>query len=155
MCLGIKYQETDGKERTILFLEKLAALPIRRDKGHIQWMTWGKRPDEVDPGFFPLGWARDASINAGKWNQYSPEIVSIAGNAFAVKDALQRENWIDIPRGYAIEAVIATVNNHKRLYIVTDQIPENYGWVHDRWPKLVEINHRAPTEGLNLKISKG
>lgn len=73
----------------------------------------------------------------GKWERYEPVKVLLAVEAFMEKDADKVSHWIDVPPGQAIEALVITNNNEQRIYIVTEDTPESFAWVHDRWPKLI------------------
>jgi len=137
MCGGAKYIEPSGKEWKIYFPNPKAALPVANSNGSIEWVKWGRRNEEQAP-FVQGGWARLDSIESGKWERYSPQHVKLAVQSFMEKDAAKISHWIDIPHGQAIEALIVEFDDDKRLYVVTEDTPAEYSWVHDRWPKIVE-----------------
>jgi hypothetical protein len=137
MCAGVQYIEPSGKERKIYFPNPKAALPVAHPTGELEWVKWGRRKEEQAP-FVQGGWARIDSIEAGKWDRYSPQSVILAAQGFMEKDAHKVSHWIDIPSGLAIQALIVKTELDKRLYIVTEDTPPEYSWVHDRWPKLTD-----------------
>jgi len=138
MCGGAKYIEPSGKEWKVYFPSPKAALPVVRPDG-VEWVKWGKRREEQAPGFVLGGWARIDSVEAGKWDKYQPDRVHLAIQAFMEKDAARTSHWIAVPPGKAVDALIISCNYERRLYVVTEATPPEYSWVHDRWPRLVEI----------------
>lgn len=135
MCSGIKFTESSGKEWKVYFPNPKAALPVANTDGSVEWVKWGRRKEEQAP-FVQGGWARSDSIELGKWERYSPVLVKLAVNSFMEKDAAKVSHWIDVPAGCAIEALIVRSNNEQRVYVVTEDTPEEFAWVHDRWPKI-------------------
>lgn len=138
MCAGVKYIEPSGKEWKVYFPNPKAALPVAQDDGSVEWVSWGRRREE-QASFVQGGWARKDSLEAGKWDKYKPEHVLLAAQGFMEKDAEKVSHWIDIPQGFAIEALVVENGTEKRLYIVTEDTPPEYSWVHDRWPKLLNV----------------
>ena len=137
MCGGAKFKESSGKEWKIYFPNPKAALPVAHKDGSIEWVKWGRRKEEQVP-FVQGGWARLDSIEAGKWERNNPTHVKLAVQAFMEKDADKVSHWIDVPNGQSIEALIIEYDGEKRLYVVTEDTPAEYSWVHDRWPRLVK-----------------
>ena len=133
MRSGAKYVDQAGKEWKIYFPIPRAALPVYRGD-QVEWVRWGCRRKELAAGFVQSGWARHDSILAGKWKCYASEFVQLAAIAFM--DAARVSHWIDVPAGMAIEALIVCIDAETRLYVVTEDTPEDYSWVHDRWPRL-------------------
>lgn len=137
MCSGVKYTEsTSGKEWKVYFPNPKAALPVFKSDGSVEWIKWGRRREEQAP-FVQGGWARSDSIELGKWERYNPNKVQLAAHGFMEKDAEKLSHWIDIPEGKAIEALIVQHNDEKRVYVVTEDTPEEFSWVCDRWPRIV------------------
>lgn len=135
MCGGARYVDRNGKDWKVYFPNPKAALPVIRGND-VEWVRWGRRKEESVPGFVQGGWARHDSIMAGKWERYSPESVQLAVIAFMEKDANRNSHWIDVPIGMALEALIVRFDDEARLYVVTENTPPEYAWVHDRWPKI-------------------
>jgi hypothetical protein len=136
MCSGVKYTDSSGKEWKVYFPNPKAALPVANEDGSVEWIKWGRRKEEQAP-FIQGGWARSDSIEQGKWERYSPVFVKLAVHSFMEKDAEKVSHWIHVPHGVAIEALIVKNNNEQRVYVVTEDTPEEYAWVHDRFPRLV------------------
>ena len=139
MCSGVKFTDSSSKEWKIYFPNPKAALPIAKKDASLEWVKWGRRKEEQAP-FVQGGWARADSIELGKWEKYKPVFVKLAVHSFMEKDAERVSHWIDVPKGQAIEALIVNNNDEQRIYVVTEDTPEEYSWVHDRWPRIVELN---------------
>ena len=137
MCGGVKYIEPNGKEWKVYFPSPKAALPVAKPDGTVEWIKWGRRREEQAP-FVQGGWARVDSIELGKWEKCQPVYAQLAVQSFMEKDAEKVSHWIDVPEGKAIQALIISNNDEQRIYIVTEDTPPDYAWVHDRWPKLVK-----------------
>lgn len=137
MCGGAKYTDKSGKDWTIYFPNPKAALPVLKKDGDVEWVTWGKRKEENNDFFSPGGWARLDSINEGKWNRYHPKPVLLPLQSFMEKDHDKKSHWIDVPQGYMIQGLLAAYEDQARVYVVTTETPDEYAWVHDRWPRLV------------------
>lgn len=138
MCGGAKYTDKSGKDWTIYFPSPKAALPVLKRDGDVEWVAWGKRKEEPAECFVNGGWARLDSIKQGKWKRFHPQPVILPVQSFMEKDHDRKSHWIDVPEGQAIQGLVAHVDDQIRLYVVTMDTPEEYQWVHDRWPRLVE-----------------
>ena len=137
MCGGAKYTDNNGKEWKIYFPNPKAALPVVTSNSNIEWLKWGKRREELAPGFIQGGWARLNSIREGKWARFHPKPIQLAVTSFMEKDEQKVSHWIDVPEDMAIQGLLASVNDEVRLYVVTEDTPSEYAWVHDRWPRLI------------------
>jgi len=139
MCAGAKFRDKlkADKEWTIYFPNPKAALPIANPDGTIEWVKWGRRKEEEAP-FVQGGWARLDSILDGRWERYNPRPVKLAVHAFMEKDETKASHWIDVPPGLAVEALVIE-RGEKRVYVVTEDTPLEFSWVHDRWPRLVTV----------------
>ena len=137
MCAGLRYTEPTGKEWSIYFPNPKAALPVVKSDGSIEWVKWGRRKEEQAP-FVQGGWARSDSIEIGKWELYNPTLVYLAAHSFMEKDADKVSHWINVPQGKSIEALVVKHNDEHRVYVVTEDTPQEFAWVHDRWPRLVK-----------------
>lgn len=140
MCGGARYVDSNGKDWKVYFPSPKAALPVVRPDG-VEWIKWGRRKEETASRFVQGGWARHDSIEAGKWARCKPEIVQLAVIAFMEKDAERVSHWIDVPEGMAIEGLIVTQDDDARLYVVTEDTPTEYAWVHDRWPRITRRDY--------------
>jgi putative SOS response-associated peptidase YedK len=140
MCGGARYTDKNGKEWKVYFPSPKAALPVLKKDGEVEWVTWGKRKEEEDRTFAPGGWARLDSINAGKWARFHPKPVLLPLQSFMEKDHERQSHWIDVPDGEAVQGLLASHDSEARVYVVTTDTPEEYSWVHDRWPRLVSLS---------------
>lgn len=140
MCGGVKYTDKTGKEWAVYFPSSKAALPVLKRDGDVEWITWGKRKEEADRYFVNGGWARLDSIKEGKWARFQPKPVLLPVQSFMEKDHDRKSHWIDVLPGQAIQGLIATRDEESRVYVVTTDTPQEYEWVHDRWPRLIDLN---------------
>ena len=135
MCGGIQYQD-----QKIYFPQLNAKLPVRLRHSGVTWIVWDKRKVE-GPGRFPNGgWARIDSIKAGKWKPWHPRPVMIPAESFMEKDHDEKSHWITLAPGMVIQALLAERNGEQRVYVVTEETPPEYHWIHDRWPRLRKIS---------------
>lgn len=138
MCGGAQYVDTNGKDWKIYFPSPKAALPVIRPEG-VEWVKWGRRKEEPTSSFVQGGWARYDSIQSGKWDRCQPEFVRLAVIAFMEKDAARNSHWVAVPDGKAVEALITRSGDDARLYVITEDTPPEFSWVHDRWPRIVNL----------------
>lgn len=133
MCGGIEFQETK-----VYFPNPKARLPVLLKDGGVSWVPWGWRSDT---GFkFPRGgWARHESVLAGKWKAWHPRPVLILCDKFMEKDEQKVSHWFDMKPEMAIQGLIAERDAEQLVYVVTETPPAEFAWVHDRWPKLVNV----------------
>jgi putative SOS response-associated peptidase YedK len=140
MCGGIQYQN-----QKIYFPQPNAKLPVMLRHGGVIWVLWGKRVNE-GPGKFPNGgWARLDSIKVGKWKPWHPKPALIPADCFLEKDHDKKSHWITLESGMFIQALLAERNDEHRVYIVTEETPPQYHWIHDRWPRLVRLSDQNKT----------
>lgn len=105
--------------------------------GGVTWVVWGRR--ERNLGRFPSGgWARLNSIRAGKWKPWHPRPVIIRADQFLEKDHEGKSHWIDVAPNMAIQGLLAERDDQQRVYVVTEETPPEFHWIHDRWPRLVK-----------------
>jgi len=136
---GVKYTDKSGKEWTIYFPSPKAALPVLKKDGDVEWVTWGKRNEEPVEGSPSGGWARLDSINEGKWKRFHPKPVLLPVQSFMEKDHERKSHWIEVPQGEVVQGLLANFADQSRLYVVTTDTPDEYHWIHDRWPRLVKL----------------
>lgn len=143
MCGGVEAREADKVWR-IYFPNPKAAIPVQME-GSVQldWIHWGRRKEE--PGSSPQGgWARLSTVEAGGWDRYKPRRGFGMVERFMEKegrlgDKNRPSHWFDVPQGYALECLIIGEGEQRRVYVVTTDPPEEYAWIHDRWPLLAEL----------------
>lgn len=141
MCGGIEYQGN----KTYFPLPD-ARLPVMLRHGGVTWVIWGKRSNEGGGEFPNGGWARLDSIKAGKWKPWHPRPVLIPASKFLEKDADKKSHWIPLESGMVIQALLAQRDNEQRVYVVTEETPPQYHWIHDRWPRLVKCQSKPIPE---------
>ena len=134
MCGGIQYQN-----HKIFFPQSDAKLPVKLRHGGVSWIIWGRRKDEAVGKFPNGGWARLDSIKAGKWKPWHPRPVLILAESFMEKDQDKNSHWITLASNMAIQALLAERGSEQRVYIVTEETPPEYHWIHDRWPRLMRL----------------
>jgi hypothetical protein len=141
MCGGARYIDETGKDWKIYFPNPKAALPVRMPNGKVEWFKWGRRKEEanVPKGFVQGGWARIDSVETGKWDKGNPQRVKLAVIAFMEKDADRVSHWIEVPEGAAVDGLLVTLEGETRVYVVTENTPLAFAWVHDRWPRTVAL----------------
>lgn len=137
MCGGVKYTDKQNKTWTVYFPSQKAALPVLKMDGEIEWVTWGKRKEEDVPEFPNGGWARLDSIKDGKWQRYQPRPVLLPIQSFMEKDHDKQSHWFDLKSGELLQGLLTVQNNTPRVYVVTTETPEQYSYIHDRWPRVV------------------
>ena len=134
MCGGVQYQD-----HTIYFPQPDAKLPIRLRGGGIIWVTCGRRKKEAIGKFPNGGWARLDSIKMGKWKPWHPKPVLIPIESFLEKDHDKQSHWITLAPGLSLQGLVAERNGEQRVYIVTEETPPEYQWIHDLWPRLSKL----------------
>ena len=135
MCGGIQYQD-----HKIYFPQPDAKLPVKLRNGSVTWVIWGRRKEEATGKFPNGGWARLDSIKAGKWKSWHPRPVLIPAESFMEKDQDKQSHWISLAHGMAIQALLAERDGEQRVYVVTEETPSEYHWIHDRWPRLRRLS---------------
>ncbi len=135
MCGGIQYQD-----HKIFFPQSDAKLPIKLRCGGVTWVTWGRRKEEATGKFPNGGWARLDSIKMGKWKPWHPRPALIPAISFMEKDHDNQSHWITLASNMAIQALLAERAGEQRVYIVTEETPPEYHWIHDRWPRLIKVS---------------
>ncbi len=136
MCRGVKLTDHTGIEKRIEFPHPHAALPVRDAAGNIRWLRWGNNLEEKEDGFFIGGWARQVSLDQGKWDELKPEPVDLVVDEFLSRDAKRKAHWIDIPDSHVIKGIIATRHDERRIYVITTQAPEEFAGTDECWPLI-------------------
>ena len=131
MCGGIQYQD-----QKIYFPQPDARIPVMLRHGDVTWIIWGRRKEEAIGKFPNGGWARLDSIKMGKWKPWHPRPLLIPAESFMEKDHDKQSHWIALAPGMTIQALLAERDGEQRVYVVTEETPPEYHWIHDRWPRL-------------------
>lgn len=145
MCGGIKYTDNQNKTWTVYFPSPKAALPVLKKDGAIEWVTWGKRKEEDAPVFPNGGWARLDSIKEGKWQRYQPRPVLLPIQSFMEKDHEKSSHWFDLKQDEFLQGLLTIHHDVARVYVVTTDTPEEYSYIHDRWPRVIQRTHQVET----------
>lgn len=132
MCGAIQLQDTK-----VFFPHPSAKLPVRKRDGQIEWVTWGKRRDEMC-AFPEGGWARLSSIKDGRWTRLNPRPVQIAVERFMEKDAEGQRYWFDLEEGEFIQGLMAFIDGEARVYVVTQEAEAQTAMIHPRWPRILQ-----------------
>lgn len=117
---------------------------LLEDTGQLDWIHWGRRKEEA--GSAPQGgWARLSTLEAGGWAKHKPRRGFGIVQRFMEKegqpgDKSRPSHWFDVPEGYALDCLIIGEDEQQRVYVVTTDPPEEYAWIHDRWPCIKELN---------------
>jgi len=146
MCCAIEI-EIEGKRIKVYFPHPKARLPARRQGGGAVILPWGARGAEhaLDPVTKEItkwkwpqgGWARLESIDAGRWDSYSPLPARIPALSYMEKDADEASHWFDLEPGRFIQGLVAQLLGERRIYVVTVPAPKQFAHIHDRWPRFV------------------
>jgi hypothetical protein len=139
MCGAARYYSPEReKPYAIGYGYPEAAMPVLRPEG-VEWIKWGRRKGQVIPGLPVTGWATLATLEAGGWDKYKPDLVELAVQEFGEKDGEGNRHWFKVPEGKHVQALVAhsTQTEDARLYVVTVPTPEEFSHIHDRWPRIV------------------
>ncbi len=146
MCSGVEI-EHEGKRTRVYFPNPKASLPARRQGGGCVMLPWGARGAEyaLDPVTrektrwkWPQGgWARLESIEAGRWDTWSPRPARIVALAYMEKDTDDARHWFDLEPDQFIQGLVAELMGERRIYVVTIPAPPQFARIHDRWPRIV------------------
>jgi len=52
------------------------------------------------------------------------------------KDAERVSHWFNVDNGCALECLVIGKDDERRVYVVTTTPPQEFAWVHDRWPLI-------------------
>ena len=116
------------------FWDKNPILPAEKD-GKISLFEWGNRDKKNE--LPQTGWAKEESLEKGRWNWLKPEKVNIPA-----EKGYEKKVWFDIDGG--IEGIIVKKNKDEKIYMVTKEADNKYlkETKHDRMPigKLSNFN---------------
>ena len=76
----------------------------------------------------------------GKWKPWHPRPVLIPAISFLEKGHDHQSYCITLASNMAIQALLAERGGEQRVYIVTEETPPEYHWIHDRWPRLIKVS---------------
>lgn len=152
MCGGIALNFSDVTEEELLLFFPPEAIAFLKRAGRVESFFWSLRP--LLPVLFPgsrtgkpklidwgnrekeillprTGWARDESLQQGRWNHLRLQDVTIPA-----RQGYEKKVWFDIADG--IEGVLAEKDGIVRAYMITVPADEAYEKLtgHDRMPKI-------------------
>jgi len=111
------------------FWQKQPVLPIEiEDK--VELLPWGNRDKEIR---LPLtGWAKQESIDAGKWNYLKPKFIKISA-----EQGIEKGVKFEIDAG--IQGLVVEKDGERHAYMVTKAATPEYLNLthHDREPVLL------------------
>ena len=113
------------------FQSRKPFLPIR-DGEKVRLVNWGNRNKEVK---LPLtGWAKQESIDLGKWLWLQPQLIEIP-----VLRGCEKKEWFEVPEG-AFKGLLINKDGRDAAYMITMAADENYlkKLHHDRQPVVVD-----------------
>lgn len=111
----IKRFKTTGQVESF-FWHKKATLPINTKEG-IQLRIWGNKDKETK--LPPTGWARKESLEMGKWDYLSPELVDIP-----IDSGYEKKVWFDTPEG--TKGLLVKKGKEERVYMLTEEASQEY-----------------------------
>jgi len=111
----IKRFKDENRVESFFWHDK-AALPVKR-QGKIQLMLWGNKDKSLK--LPPTGWAREESLNSGKWDYLHPEGVDIP-----VDSGYEKKTWFDFNNG--TKGVVVKTGDEERVYMVTKEASKEY-----------------------------
>lgn len=116
------------------FWDKQPILPIE-DSGEVKLVDWGNRDKQVS--LPQTGWAKQESVESGKWNHLKPTNIKIVADQGYEKGALF--DFQDGARG-----ILVRNKNHTKAYMITQSADEAYkkSTGHDRMPIGVKSGYR-------------
>jgi hypothetical protein len=53
------------------------------------------------------------------------------------KDNDKISHWFDLKPNELLQGLLTIQNDNLRVYVVTTNTPEEYSYIHDRWPRVV------------------
>ena len=63
----------------------------------------------------------------------------IPAESLMEKDHDKQSLWTALAPGMAIQVLLVKRDGEQRMYVVTEETPCEYNWIHDRWPKLRKV----------------
>lgn len=51
---------------------------------------------------------------------------------------MQVSHWFDLKSDSALQGLLTVYNNEARVYVVTTDTPEEFNYIHDRWPRVIQ-----------------
>jgi len=108
------------------YWDKSPVLPAEID-GQIRLFDWGNR--DKNASFPETGWAKNETIEEGKWKWLHPKKVKIPVNR-----GCEKKVWFDFKNG--TNGILVGQDSDKRVYMITEKADKKYleETNHDRMP---------------------
>jgi len=126
--------EQTGQVKSVYWQKTEPVLPVvsqedEDDEPKEEVLLWGNRDKEAP--FPQTGWAREDSIESGKWAYMKPKPALIP-----VTHGVEKGRWFDIDEG--IHGVIVQKGGERRVYMLTQDATSDFlaATKHDRMPVL-------------------
>ncbi len=118
------------------FWQPRPVLPLLLD-GALALLDWGDREGKLS--LPKTGWARQESLDAGKWDALRPQPVTIPA-----RQGVEKGVWFGIDRGLA--GVVVERRGERRVYMLTVPPTDDYRRLtgHDRMPLLLDQAEVVP-----------
>lgn len=138
MCTGVAYQQ-GGKLRQVGFRQLSAKLPIKKSKGDIEYVCWGRRFQE--PGRLPTGsHVLIHDLHQKIWKNLFIKPVKLAIDEFEIANISGEIECFQVTKGQVVQGVLVEEEKEKRVYIVMF-IPQSLDRRFEKWPRiLVDVN---------------
>jgi hypothetical protein len=107
--------KTAGKIESF-FWQKDPVLPVTSKQGE-QLILWGNKDKNVK--LPKTGWAKEESLNEGKWDYLRPEIVDIP-----IDQGYEKKVWFDLPEG--TKGIVVKKGDNSLVYMITKEASEEY-----------------------------
>ena len=139
----IKRFKTLGRIESF-FWQKDAVLPVDSKDGE-QLILWGNKDEEIR--LPKTGWAKEESLQAGKWDYLQPELVDIP-----IDQGYEKKAWFDFKNG--TKGIVIQKGDDKRVYMITKEASAEYKEEtgHDREPLGGKRNYKHELGKNNLKL---
>jgi len=112
----IKQIKKTGQAQSF-FWSKKPVLPVKKDQ-KVELYDWGNRQKEIN--LPKTGWAKQESINDGKWAYLKPEFVNIP-----VERGFEKGVWFE-PESKEFQGLVVEKDDQKKVYMVTKPATPQY-----------------------------
>lgn len=148
MCAGLALFR-EMTETRVYFPNPRARILCRTEKGEEIEAIWGRRNQREFPDSrLPVtGWARQESVEAGKWKRYEPEPVHIPATAYMEKDTDRVSHWFELENNQFLVGMLLGWRDLRFIYVVTVPTPEEFRHIHHRWVLIRELTDLAKNTG--------
>ena len=145
MCIGIEFF-LEGERRAVYYDSATPMLPVRARDGGLAFYRWGAHSaafyetgNKAGWGakFPETGYAPLDEIREHKWAWLEPRPVRIFAARFIQVNSWQVPCYFALKPGEFIQGLLANINQHMRLYVVTVPLPPEHTDEQWLWPRLI------------------